>query len=310
MSYSLEILEWDAQLTSNSAVQTQAYPAPLQRLAVRVMINGRPDLMLSPCGANCSYQIEFEGPYLKCDHDLNENTNMYMNNSDIVQIYRGQLNVTMSERDDPKFSAFKYNSAVLHTPTRLEGSIITVTTESLLCRPYRALYTVKNRYINNVHEFNISATPISRLVNLIPLDGDQGLPYYDVPGFSESTDGPVAMMNGTAKGFGNIPASWSQAAKDWYRDVNIINIIGSSLSPIVGGYTARAVSLDKLAELSPNKKPDYMKNIVYVDQYAVQAIGLELDIQAGTYFKLSIIPNLFKWVPTLTHVLQEQKTTL
>lgn len=243
--------------------------------------------MLSPCGANCTYQLEFEGPYLKCERTLNEDLNVETyQNSNMVEIYSGKLNTTLSDGDDPKFSAFRYSSMVLHTPTRLENDSITVTAENLLCRPYRALYTIENRYVNNVHDFNVSATPISRLVNLQPLDDDQAISYYEVPGFSESIDGAVTMVNGTAKGYGNIPANWSPKARDWYRDVNIINIVGLSLVPLLGSYTAMPLSQNQLSESSSRKA--YTENLFYVDQYPFQSGEEDFRVYGGEHFKLTI----------------------
>ncbi|TGO16217.1 hypothetical protein BPAE_0512g00010 [Botrytis paeoniae] len=44
-----------------------SYSQPLQRLAASTMTAGKQSTMQSPCGANCSYTLNLEGPYLQCD---------------------------------------------------------------------------------------------------------------------------------------------------------------------------------------------------------------------------------------------------
>ncbi|KAF7891554.1 uncharacterized protein EAF02_001879 [Botrytis sinoallii] len=43
-----------------------SYSQPLQRLAASTMTVGKQSAMHSPCGANCSYTLNLEGPYLQC----------------------------------------------------------------------------------------------------------------------------------------------------------------------------------------------------------------------------------------------------
>lgn len=39
----------------------------INRLARQVLIGGESSAMPSPCGTNCSYIVEFEGPYMECN---------------------------------------------------------------------------------------------------------------------------------------------------------------------------------------------------------------------------------------------------
>ncbi|KAK2770347.1 hypothetical protein FQN53_005571 [Emmonsiellopsis sp. PD_33] len=210
------------------------YPPSLQRLAVSVMVNGRPNDMVSPCGANCSYTLKFEGPYVKCTSSVRENFNYTYGNGVLPRIYEGILERPYPKASDvtPKHSEYHFNTTTLSNPSAFfpDDFTVAVTSETHICKPLRAMYTMNNTYVNNIRNLHISATPIERLVHLNP-DG------VSVPGFSTSASGAVEAANG-GPGYGDLPCKWSEYALSWYRDLNLMNIIGATFVPLVGGYTA------------------------------------------------------------------------
>jgi hypothetical protein len=242
------------------------------------MINGRPNPMPSPCGANCSYTIEFEGPYLKCERTLNVNI-AYKFDDNLPQIYRANVNISSRFNGQPfvappKYSTYYFNSTVLHKPSAFleSNSTLTVTSENLICRPFRAMYTLTNRYVDNTQSLNISAKPIEQLVNLEPIDEDGNC--IEVPGFSLSENGPVKMPGGM-DGYGNIPANWSQEALAWYRDVNIMTIIGATLIPLAGAYRATPFSLVASQTRESELEGGSAEGIVWVDQATLDVTTLK-----------------------------------
>ena len=141
------------------------------------MVKGETFNLASPCGVNCSYVMEFEGPWLYCE---NSTTTAFYNqsgykNENYFTIYSGTWTdprtafITQSVYNGT-YSIANFNSSTL-TPIAYnnDNQSILVQEDYLLCVPARAKFTVNNTYINNVQSRTVSVEPISRLVNLEPL---------------------------------------------------------------------------------------------------------------------------------------------
>jgi hypothetical protein len=165
------------------------------------------------------------------------------------------------EKPLPKYSEYFFNTTIMEDPFALssnrDNNTLIVTTENLVCRPFRATYIIDNTYENNVQKLDIATKPEEQLVNV------EGL--QSVPGFSISGSGQVNLTV-DGPGYGNLPANWSDGALAWYRDLNMMNIIGSTLIPLMGYYTAQPASLKDLVTDEHNDGWSY--DIVFADQTA------------------------------------------
>jgi hypothetical protein len=183
--------------------------------------------MQSPCGVNCSYVMEFEGPWLECVNC----TTTYFNESGTFPIYAGSWNdprsaaVTQS-RYNGTFSIASFNSSTL-VPIAYnnENQTVLIQQNNLLCLPARANFTVNNTWTNNVYQRKVSPKTTSRLVNLEPLSHDSEVA---VPGF----------CNAESFGLGTAPANWSEYALSFYRDLNHISIISAMMYYLQGNVIA------------------------------------------------------------------------
>jgi hypothetical protein len=270
----------------HSSVYDRAYPVPLERFAVGIMINGRPNAMPSPCGANCSYTIQFEGPYLECVNNTKKNITYTYRWDAYPQIYQGRWDPFSSVKRSstsplPKYSEYFLNTTIMENPFALSSNsdhdTLIVTTENLVCRPFRAMYTIGNKYEIHIQTLDISAKPVEQLVNV------EG--FQSVPGFCQSGSGQDNLTPGL--GYGSLPANWSDVALAWYRDLNMMNIIGSTLIPLMGYYTAHPVNLKDFTIDEPD-------DIVFVDQTSPT---LEDIVTPGT----TMMPTLLAQYPIHTH---------
>lgn len=183
--------------------------------------------MQSPCGVNCSYVMEFEGPWLEC---ANSSTTFF-NESGDFPIYEGSWNdprtasVTQSLYNGT-FSIANFNSSTL-TPVAYNNAnqSVLIQQTNLSCLPARAKFTVNNTWTNNVQQREVSSETISRLVNLEPLSHDSEV---IVPGFCSTK----------SYGLGTAPANWSDYALSFYRDINHISIISAMMYYLEGNVIA------------------------------------------------------------------------
>ncbi|KAG0651198.1 hypothetical protein D0Z07_2001 [Hyphodiscus hymeniophilus] len=199
----------------------------LLRLAFPVLVQGDAFAMQSPCGVNCSYVTEFEGPWFECVNS----TTSFFNQSGVFPIYEGTW-------DDPQipsqsrsfyngtFSNANFNSSTL-APIAYnnDNQTVLIAQTNLSCLPARARFTVNNTWTNNVLQRRVSTEMISRLVNLDPLSHDGEV---TVPGFCSTT----------SFGLGTAPAIWSDYALSFYRDLNHISIISAMMNYLVGSVIA------------------------------------------------------------------------
>lgn len=194
--------------------------------------------MPTPCGTNCSYVMEFEGPYMEC----NISTSAFTSNTtdSPFNIFTGQWTASPNQSPNP---ALFYNGT--YTLAHFVGSVLTplnvtgtynggginetalIQNDTSICAPGRARYTVENRYLNGVQSRNISTKPVDKLINL-------ALPTHNsvviVPGFCAGS--------GIDLGYGTVRANWTNSSLAFYRDNNMMAIFSSLMSWLDGEFEA------------------------------------------------------------------------
>ncbi|CZR55289.1 uncharacterized protein PAC_05176 [Phialocephala subalpina] len=209
----------------------------INRLARQVLVAGEALTMPSPCGANCSYVVEFEGPYVEC---TNSSQTAVVVNSDGLQIYTGDWISPASAQLAQSLYNGTYTLAHLNTTTLTPISVnvlkslpnsttpttyVTVQQDNTICSPGRAKYTLNHTYVNNVHSRNVTMEPVDRLIDLA-LQTHGGIVV--VPGFT---------LNKTFA-YGTQPANWSTNALNFYRDNNHMAILDAMMSWLAGSFNA------------------------------------------------------------------------
>lgn len=203
-------------------------------LARQILVAGESFTMPSPCGANCSYTMSFEGPYMKCT--TSSSILHYDDATGIFNAYTGQWFSPIDAVHDTRHSHNGTYTRSIYNATTLNGiqvngslldgngnSSALVQEDSIACTPGRAHFTVAYNYTNNIMSRNVSSQPVDSLINLI-------VPTHEniviVPGFPAP--------NGTA--LGTVPANWSSFALNYYRDNNIMAIHGAVSSWLNGSF--------------------------------------------------------------------------
>ncbi|RAL61769.1 hypothetical protein DID88_002833 [Monilinia fructigena] len=217
----------------------------LYRLAFQTMITGQPFDQPSPCGVNCSFVIQFEGPTLECNSSSTKlirsdsgnlsyrfpGITIYSGNwSDLTisstsalprVLYNGtDTNVhwqstTLTILDAEESTA---DAGLLNETTTINRTMIQ---NDLYCTPGRALYAVNNTYVSNILKRNITTTPIAPLINLeLPNQNNSII----VPGFTKN------------HGYGASPADWSAEAIAYYRDLNMMTILDTMFYYLAGRF--------------------------------------------------------------------------
>lgn len=237
------------------------------RLASQVLISGDTLPMPSPCGPNCSYTLEFEGPYFDCN---TVSTNITLPNSDS----NGQFNIYSSTWFDPRSSIqirplyngtatkARFNSttllpliadadAFINVGSTNNGSIL-IQQDNVTCIPSRAIFTVNHTYQNNVHTRRIASNSVTPLTNLAPLTKDSAA---IVPGFVFS--GSAVTEDGLTIPYGTVAANWSSVALDYYRDNNIMAIFDSLMLQLSGTFSADLATPTTLDFLAPDRSMQF-----------------------------------------------------
>jgi hypothetical protein len=229
------------------------------RLTIPVLVRGEAFTFPSPCGVNCSYSTQFEGPYLECN-TTSITYNKASTHVDEYSIYSASWSDPQSSTNTESchegycspyngtYSIGTFNFTTL-TPLLMDNPNTTGASVSVLiredqlsCFPARANYTVNNTYINNIHVHTrtISTEPIDRLINLAPTSHNSEV---IVPGF----------LSKTYFTYGTTPANWSAYATTYYRDMNHISLIESMMYYLNGTSTARIQSPGDTSLDTPNK---------------------------------------------------------
>ncbi|KAH7319312.1 hypothetical protein BKA65DRAFT_99153 [Rhexocercosporidium sp. MPI-PUGE-AT-0058] len=218
----------------------------INRLARQVLVAGEAFVPPSPCGMNCSYITQFEGPYFECNkstkftksnnsniHDALETLNIYSGSwfSPLAPINRA------GPRYNGTYTQAIFNSTTL-TPTsfventRNDSTLVNLQEENTICAPGRAKYTIHSNYRNNIYSRNVTREPIDRLVNLAINTHDGAVM---VPNFALNKN----------RTYGTVPANWSKSALDFYRDNNMMTISSAMMSWLHGDFRASLAQIPK-----------------------------------------------------------------
>jgi hypothetical protein len=236
----------------------QGYPTGLLHLGSQVMTDGAPNVLPSPCGVNCSYELAFEGPYVQC---TNASSYTYLNMTDFsFQIYTGTfgaLSNTSCYRNVYRKSGIMYFNTTTLIPLEFDTYTLSLLVEvnNLSCVPFRANYSITNTYENNIQKTKVTTIPIEPLVNFNQNCTLQGPETIEVPGFSSGGNGWV----------GTNPANWSGDALAWYRDLQIMALFDAMAIPLSGNYIAPPAIFD-FNSTSPIKT-----NLSWVDMLFIES---------------------------------------
>jgi hypothetical protein len=204
----------------------------VQNLATHTLVNGAPSNMPSSCGANCSFTLVLDIPYLECT----------------TSVFNVSFGGNGSVFDFPVFNAtwegYVFNVTTYYTfsaNTTISGDstwLAFTQANNKICTPARANYTLDIMYENNVQNVSISRGLV------IPLNISSPAPS------SKSSETPPSTVAGPAVVFpgfmGNIPgagaASWyGTAALDWtppfvswYRDLQLMALIAGMADSLTG----------------------------------------------------------------------------
>ncbi|KAF4630776.1 hypothetical protein G7Y89_g7361 [Cudoniella acicularis] len=245
---------------SSRSLNSGLFPVDLQRVANGVAVGGRLVPLPSPCGNNCSYTINFTGPYLHCRPE-NYGEVILPYTTEPQTIYSGFWTdeFGMSNRTglypflpgNPKSKPPLYSKLSNTFATRTLSILALNSTETgpgssqiglvaqrnLSCSMYRADYTVNYTYQNSIQSMTVSIdnNTIQPLVKFNQLqNGGPGVPFR---GLFRLWD-PNSELNDlhnivkpTSK-----PQTWDSNAMAWYRDLQLFNIIGAVTNSIAGGY--------------------------------------------------------------------------
>lgn len=217
----------------------------LHRLAFQTMVTGHAFNQPSPCGVNCSFVIQFEGPALECN---SSSTKIVRSDSGNLSYKFPGITIYSGSWSDLALSSTSALPRVLYNGTYTnvhwqsttltlldteesvaDAGLLNQTTTTnrtmmqhdLYCTPGRALYTVNNTYLSNILRRNITTTPIAPLINLaLPTNNNSVI----VPGFTGN------------HGYGASPADWSAEALAYYRDLNMMTILDTMFYYLAGSF--------------------------------------------------------------------------
>jgi hypothetical protein len=224
----------------------------INRLARQILITGESFPMASPCGVNCSYTLQFEGPYTACS--TNSSTTVYENLTALPTtvyskateqwiIYSGQWISPSTAFLVQSLYNGTYTLAHLNATTLMPLSFttndttgaltsVTIQNDNTICTPGRADYTIQNTWLNNVYSRQVTRVPVDKLINLVLLTHGSTV---IVAGFTQ---------NSTVN-YGTTPANWTSDALAFYRDNNYMAMFDAMISWLQGEFHATVAYADE-----------------------------------------------------------------
>jgi hypothetical protein len=232
----------------------------------------------SPCGANCTYSIQFAGPQLLCDppkpigqqaYGILETIPIYVGvwsnpTDDVVIPYVPQKGL------DPRSgstSVATFNITLLNLlgwALRTEATISN--TSFLLCRPGQVKYNVNITYLNGIQRFDIETDPESARILT-----DVTRP---VPGRSCGIDETCGCCGSPGCDCGP-RAQWSNDSLQWMSDANNMAIIESMTLTLEGQYNVEA----NITDYKSNSA-----NASVSDLRPVSTLDTDIDYSAFPFF--------------------------
>jgi hypothetical protein len=234
-----------------------------------------------------SYVVEFEGPYVECSNS--STVKLYDDAAVKFLIYSGAWFAPLSQSLNPAdvynetYTQNHFNSTTFNplqaNGTRLDGGTNTsvlMEQNFVLCVPGRANFTVNNIYTNFVQSRSISVQPIDPLLNLLTTNYDN---VVEVPGFVSGS------------GLGTAPANWSTYALNYYRDNNLMTVVGSMMSWLQGGFEAYLANGDGLLPVEITPEASYL--LLWDEPFETTTTGLTVSEGRKCTFSLGALETDF-----------------
>lgn len=190
------------------------------------LISERVYTVPSPCGPNCTYTVEFQGPSVQCTQSTTNVTDDYSGFG--LEVFNGGWNNTdgwkpveaAPDEDGGRDPLFDIDTFVVTTtpPIALlvepddEDSFMLVTKRNLTCSPCRANYSVSVNYTSGEAKYDTTMKPVDCLADFWYLN-------------HLNTDEPDFSFNK------------SQHARDNLRATNLLVLVDSLVKTLAGNVT-------------------------------------------------------------------------
>jgi hypothetical protein len=284
----------------------------LTRLASFALIGGRRRLTTSPCGSNCSYVLEFDGPAFSCssktfnttqlsDKDGGDALSVFSIYDSVWQNPSAQAEVFVDMLDNSEIMDSNTTSANLSiTTARPLGRIIGLSTDELekeyrgqhvaevhelFCIPSTTTYTIVITYIQSVQDIRIVTQPGQILGNTV--NGIYSSECGTADDSRDCTSTPSSDVCGCD------PSVWSQSNLDWMRDTNILALTDAAMRPLTGEYTVsvprdREVWNMTLQLNGTDQNVEVGKSSISDEQFVTNGYGTYADYRLG---RLNLSPS-------------------
>ena len=214
----------------------------VQNLATHALVNGAPSQMPSPCGANCSFTLALDVPYLECTST----------------VFNVSFGGNGSVFDFPVFNAtwagYIFNATTYYTfsanatATADSPWLAFTQANSTICTPARANYTLDIMYENNVQNMSISmgfVTPLN-ISSPAPSTSSESPPSTRAgpavvfPGFMGLSSAPDY-----TPWYGTEALNWTPPFLSWYRDLQLMALIAGMADSLAGNviYTQPGIGI-------------------------------------------------------------------
>jgi hypothetical protein len=171
--------------------------------------------MPSPCGANCSYLLVLDIPYLQCNTTTQNITRFFSSPPPTAP----KFDTTWQNYVFKASSYFGIDYRKNSTSYRIE---------SLICSPARANYTLEVLYNNNIQRMNVMKGLVAPLNLSSPAPKSPMLPYNTMfPGF-------MGITQSRYEYFGIDPLHWTPPFLSWYRDLQLLTLIAGMAKSLAG----------------------------------------------------------------------------
>jgi hypothetical protein len=186
----------------------------------------------SPCGPDCAYSLQFEGPYLRCTNSISNQTSDPTGVASCGENAFSASNVSTMGLGDSYYNVGDaFNRSTSRSIGRTSKGHVWQEIESLSCVPSRATYTVNVAYRGGKQDIIRSQKYIGSLRDMIAPDYDYipHTPQCD-PLLNKDTDAYTACIRYT-------PAIWNEPLLLVLRALNHFSFIDAMVSPLTGNYT-------------------------------------------------------------------------
>ncbi|KAF2627128.1 hypothetical protein BU25DRAFT_411210 [Macroventuria anomochaeta] len=146
--------------TNGSASMLYSNPnAKLVHLSHVVLVSGAIPESVSPCGANCTYIVDFEGPVFQCINTIRNQTSQELSGP-ISEYYSGAWSSVNSHHRTSQTFTMNLTRILGHSRGLWLQEL-----HILQCQPAWAMYQVKLEYVNGLRSFVFDIVPGGKLVD-------------------------------------------------------------------------------------------------------------------------------------------------